>query len=157
MELRECDVLAEGAGKKYKFSGTLGAMETVCHFGRDITKVHKSLGDGEIVPSDIKNILWACLATVDGKDVENSNSEAFAVEMVEDFGLQECAVLCQMLIHHALIGNVKKKQMRLSEPAIGMIMRTKTILSANSRKLGLALVVASLISVALVCTSSKFF
>lgn len=152
---RECEEVATLDGDSYKFAGTLGFIKKVSLKGRDPAYLWDDLSSGLLPPLHIQNILSCGLECFNGDEVKDDH-DTIIEEFVERAGLQASAYLARVLLSHAMIGSVKKKQIRQSEQIEEMNLKTKNFLSTNSKKLGRSLAVISLISIALVCTSFSF-
>lgn len=147
---RECEEVATLNGNSYRFSGTFGFIRKVALKGRDPVYLFDDLTSGLLPPEHIKNILSCALEQVNGDDIANDHGEVIE-KFIEEAGLQESAYVARVLLSHAMIGSVKKKQIRMNESVEGMTIKTKNFLSTNSKRVGLSLVAISLISLALAC------
>ena len=144
--------MATGNGHFYIFAGTLGRSEAFVDDpkGMDIAKFSAFLIAGEMPIAAIRAYLAHTIKTVDGKsefDVE------FEVErFIEDMGLEDCAMFCTLLLHHAIVGKVKKKR----EDRSMKIKRLIFLILTNSKKFGFRLAVVLTIGTTLLCTNSNF-
>lgn len=152
---RECEEIATLNGKEYKFAGTFGFIRKVALKGRDPAYLHDDLASGLLPPEHIKNILSCALEAFQGSEVKTGQDEIIE-NFVEEAGLQESAYVARVLLSHAMIGSVKKKQIRMNEKVESMTLKAKNFLSTNSKKRFMFLAVTSLILIALVYTSFSY-
>lgn len=153
---RECEEVATLDGVAYKFAGTFGFIERLAIKGRDPAYIYDDLSSGLLPPIHIKNALSCSLEAVDGVDILEGQDDVI-VSFIEAAGLQESSMVARVLMSHAMIGSVKKKQIRLDEELKGLEMKTRNFLSTNLGKVGLSLAVISLILVALACMNFNAF
>ena len=152
---RECEEVATLDGDSYKFAGTLGFIKKVALKGRDPAYLWDDLSSGLLPPLHIQNILSCSLEKLNGDDVKDNHDDIIEL-FVERAGLQASAYLARVLLSHAMVGSVKKKQIRQGEQIEEMKLKTKNFLSMSSKKRGLLLAAISLTSIALVCMSFSY-
>jgi len=120
---RRCEEVVTGNGHKYRLAGTFGNIEAVSLAVGDPSQLFVRLADGGMPPTDIKAVIACTLEEIDGQSARELDREAEAVRFLEDFGLQDCSLLARQLISHAIIGDVKKKQIDHSEAIQGLSKR----------------------------------
>jgi hypothetical protein len=149
---RECEEVAILNGDSYKFAGTFGFIKKVASKGRDPAYLYDDFVSGLLPPVHIQNVLSCALEQFNGEDVKTDHDKIIEA-FIEKAGIQESAYVARVLLSHAMVGSIKKKQIRLKEEVTAMELKTKNFLSTNSRKLGYSLAAISLILIALACTS----
>jgi len=134
-KLRRCEELITGNGHAYVLAGTFGNIEAAGFVCGDPALLFARLVDGEMPPGDIRSVILCCLEEVDGVPVDENSRSDMATEFVEDFGLQDCSMLCRHLISYGIIGNVKKKQIERSETVRGLVrkLRLSTLTRSGRR------------------------
>lgn len=144
---RKCEEMVGGNDHFYIFAGTLGRSQAFAEDvdGMDIAKFSIALVRGEMPINAIRAYLAHTLKTVDG-------SEKFDVEIeverfLEDFGLEDSAMLCTLLLHHAIVGKVKKKRENRSLKTKRLIFSILTY----SKKFGFKLAAVLTIGAILLC------
>ncbi|MCK4621335.1 MAG: hypothetical protein KAT62_03870 [Desulfuromonadales bacterium] len=120
MRERRCEEVVTGNGHKYKLAGTFGNIERLSLAACDPSELFVKLSNGRMPPGDIKTVIACTLEEIDGQPASEFDRDEIAVQFVEDFGLQDCSLLARQLISHAIIGDVKKKQIALEESIKGM-------------------------------------
>lgn len=123
LKLGKCQEVVTGNGHTYVFSGTLGRTEAFCDeqaakrgkldedgnlVDYDVTEFSYELTGGKMPIARIKSYLAHTMYTVDGSEGFDPVFEAD--RFVEDMGLEDSAAFCTLLLHHAIVGNVKKKR-----------------------------------------------
>ena len=121
---RECEEVATLDGDSYKFAGTLGFIKKVALKGRDPAYLWDDLSSGLLPPLNIQNILSCGLEQFNGDDVKDNHDDIIDT-FIERAGLQASAYLARVLLSHAMVGSVKKKQIRQSEQIEEMKLKTK--------------------------------
>ena len=114
---RKCEEVVKLDGKTFVFSGTFGNIQPYSFLFGDPGKRYNRLSDNELPPSEIKGLIENTLYKIEGVEIKDEEKEAIAKSFIEDAGLQDCAYLCRHLLSHAIIGNVKKKQLERKEVA----------------------------------------
>ena len=79
----------------------------------DPMKMYESFSAGDCDLNFVIDILSFSVISVNKKDI--ANTEKIAEELISRFGLQECWYLCFKLLSDAMIGDVKKSELRLDE------------------------------------------
>ena len=160
-KLRECEeiITDKDAGKSYRFAGTFGFIRTLAFAGRDPSFIFADLADGLLPPEEIKNVIKFSIEQVDGTDIEDIDREAAAIEFIERAGLQDASLLARMMMVHAMVGAVKKKNLRQRELIESLIpspslSRWRIIMKLGSLWVG-TLALATAGSTALVCMIIK--
>lgn len=136
---RRCQEVVTGNGNTYLFSGTLGNIESLSFLSGDPSALFARLTKGELPPVDIKNVISTTMDSVNKINCEDLDLTEETAKFIEDFGLQDSAVLCRMLLSHALIGDVKKKSIESKQAMTGMIRKFRLFPSMTSKRLGLFL------------------
>lgn len=147
---RECEEIATLNGDSYRFAGTFGFLRKVASKGRDPAYLYDDFVSGLLPPVHIFNVLSCALEQFNGDDVKDNHDEIIE-DFIEKAGLQESAYVARVLLSHAMIGTIKKKQIRMSEEIQGMSLKTKVFISRNSKRLGYSLAAISLILIGLAC------
>ena len=123
-----------------------GFMSAVNSYGRDVSMVFTDLSNALMPPLDIKNVL-VCAAV----DIPDGEREAFVEDLINRYGLQECAIMARVMLSHAMLGDVKKSSMDRAEAIQGLMDQFINTPSASIKKVGLLWVAMCLSSTALVC------
>jgi len=163
----QCEELVKSEdGKHFVFSGTLGRTHAFCieqskvlnnidENGNlkpyDISKFSHSLVTGELPIDLIVMFLKHTLFSINGEEKLDFEHEAF--KFVEEYGLLASSRLCTLLLHHSIVGNVKKKSQRKEESR----KRLAFLISMNIKKYGwyaAALSIAGLVTLA--CTNLNY-
>ena len=152
---RDCEEIAVLNGNSYKFAATNGFIKRVALKGRDPAYLFDDLSSGLLPPNHISNVLSCALEKKNGLDVTDKHNEVID-QFMEDAGLQESAHVARVLLAHAMIGNVKKKQINQGETITKMELKTKNFLSRSFVKPGLLLAAISSILITLAYTTSSF-
>lgn len=132
--------------KHYVLAADFGFLVAVNSCGRDVSMIFTDLANGLMPPEDIRNVLVSCF-----RDVEDDAREEIAEDLINRYGLQECAIMASVMLSHAMIGDVKKSQIAKREEMHSVIESLMPTQSTNLKKLGLLLAATSAISTALVC------
>jgi hypothetical protein len=133
---RECEEVFFIEGTSYKFAGTMGFLRKLALKGRDPAFLYDDFASGLLPPEHVINALMCGLEQVDGEDVID-NHEDIVVDFMQKAGLQESAYVARILLTHAMVGDVKKKQIREKEQVEEMQRKTKNFLSRSSKRRGL--------------------
>lgn len=156
-KVRRCEEVVGGNGKQYRFAGTFGNIEAASFLCGDPAEVFLELAEGATPPTTIRSIILCCIEDVDGEPVTDNTRDDFATEFVEDFGLQDCSLLARHLLTHAIVGNVKKKQIDRGEKLEGLRRKLRlSILTASGRR-GWSLAALLLILAGLACTIFRYW
>ena len=107
---RRCEEVVKGNGNSYRFSGTFSNVEKLSFRSGDPNKLYMKLSQGEINVTDIKNVLTCTLMQKNKTDVEDLNLEEEITIFIDDFGITDSCLVAKTVLSHALIGDVKKKQ-----------------------------------------------
>lgn len=151
---RKCEEVVTGNGKTYRFSGTIGNIEKLSFLSGDPSKIFVELSDGAMPPTHIKNIITCTMCEVDNTSISELDLSDTVADFINDFGLQDCAYLCRMLLNHALIGDVKKKRIEKQQK----IQKAKKFLTFRLPQLkrpGLSWAAVLMIFVISACTIIK--
>lgn len=149
IKAKRCQEIVTGNGKKYLFSGTIGNIEAVSFSCGDPGKLYARLCDGDLPPTEIKAIIKCTMLIVDGIDISELDLDAEVKQFIEDFGLSDCASLCMHLLSHAIIGDVKKKQLERRKKAKGMLRKCRHLILTSFARAGWlwgAILIVSIIS-----------
>ena len=150
---RECEeiVTDEDAGKSYRFAGTFGFIRKLSLAGRDPSFIFADLADGLLPPEEIKNVIKFSIEQIDGTDIEDTDREDAAIEFIERAGLQDSSMIARHMMAHAMIGAIKKKQLRLNETIQGAILKPNHSPWIAIAKAGLLWVASLAISTTAAC------
>ncbi len=108
---RRCEELAEMDGVKYLFAGTFGNIEAYSYACGEPFAFYQSLLEGELPPTKIHALLECCLSEVNAKEVPDMDKQEIIENFIEQAGLNDSAVMCRHILTHAILGDIKKKQM----------------------------------------------
>ena len=133
------------------FAGTFGFLKALARHGRDPAYLYDDLTSGLMPPEHIFNILSCALIKVD--DSESFDPAEKTEWFMNTAGLQESAYVARLVLNHAMIGSVKKKQVQTANEIQGVHVKSSRFLQQNLKKLGVSLAVILSILTALVCTS----
>ncbi len=79
----------------------------------DPMKIYETFSTGACDLDSVVDVLSCSIVSINKKSV--SGSEEIIEELVNRFGLQECWYLCFKLLSDAMIGDVKKSELKLDE------------------------------------------
>ena len=149
---RRCEEVVTGNGHRYRLAGTFGNIEKASRLAGDPSQLYLRLAEGQMPPGAIKSVIFCALECMDDEPVSPNHDEreAIAEVFIEDFGLQSCAILVQAILSHAIIGDVKKKQLHRQVRMDGMIRKIPFFPLTTSARLGLLWAALSIVSCALV-------
>lgn len=127
MKHRECEeiVTDEEAGNTYLFAGTFSFIKTIALNARDPSFLFADLTEGKMPPDEIKVIIMAGLVSLNGQTINESEREEVAINFIERAGLTDASLLCRILLTHALVGDIKKKQISQKEAIQGLMDKIK--------------------------------
>lgn len=139
---RECEeiVTDKEAGKSYRFAGTFNFIRMLSLAGRDPAFIYADLIDGNLPPDEIKQVIMFSMEQINGEDVPDQDREEEAVELIERSGLVDASLLARIVMSHAMIGAIKKKQIRQNETLQGIIYKQNRSHWKNLLKAGFVLV-----------------
>lgn len=114
LKRRRCEERATGNGNEYLFAGTFGNIEgfSLDENGCDPAIFGLEIVDGSMPPSKIKAFLTHTLTHVNGVDADKIDAEKEVERFIEDFGLEDSARFCTLVLSHAIIGDIKKKRQK---------------------------------------------
>lgn len=157
-KLKRCQEVVTGNGHSYLFAGTFGNVEAVSFAcDADPGEVMRRLYDGETPPGDIRSVILCCMEERDNEPVTEHNREEYALEFIEDMGLQDASALAQHLLSFALIGDVKKKQIASAAAIRGMLWRLNPSTLMGFAALGSLWAATTIASALLVCLILRYF
>jgi len=128
-----------------------GFMYAVNSYGKDISVIYRELSEGLTNPEDIRNVLIAAARDID------EGAEAIFERLIEKYGLQECGVMAQIMVSHAVIGDEKKRAIARGEAIKSLLERMGNSRSMSLKKVGVLLAATWLISLTAACTISNLF
>lgn len=122
---RECEeiVTDKDAGKSYRFAGTFNFIRMLSLAGRDPSFIFADLADGLLPPDEIKNVIKFAIEELNGEIVADEDREAIAIEFIERAGLTDASLIARIMMSHAMVGTIKKKQL-LQQEAIQAIFKS---------------------------------
>ena len=123
-----------------------GFLEAVNSHGRDVALIFNDLHAGLMPPRDVCSVLSSCFQHVD-----DSERESLAVDLINRYGLQECAIMARVMLSHGMIGDIKKSSIASGEKMTTLVEMFDDFKSTSLRNLGLLLAATSITSTALVC------
>ena len=94
----------------YIFKGDFSFLATLA----EISEVNPIVISENVInldPVSVRNVLIASLhkkGDIDSDDLPTEDQNKIIEEMITDFGLQECGILAQHLLSHAMLGDLKK-------------------------------------------------
>ena len=97
-------------GELFIFKGDFGFLVTLKEIS-EIDPIFISENVINLDPISVRNVLISSLCKKGGIDTEDLSIEdqyKIVEEMITDFGLQECGILAQHLLSHAMLGDIKK-------------------------------------------------
>ncbi len=154
---RECEeiVTETDSGKSYRLAGNFGFIRMLAMAGRDPSFIFEDLANGLLPPEEIKNVLKFAIVQVDGEDIKDEDREAQAVTLVEAAGLQDCSLLARMMMSHAMVGAIKKKQIAQNETIQGAIISPNHSRWKTFSLLGLLLGAPLILSTIAICIAIR--
>lgn len=129
--------------------GFLVAINSTC---RDVAYIYNDISAGLFPPEEIREILVCAMV-----DIPDDERRALAEDLITRYGLQECSAIAQIMLSHAMIGDVKKRAAARSEVVRGLVEQLIPSQSASLRKVGLLWTAVFLSSTALACLISSFY
>ncbi len=106
---------------EYCFAGNFEMLDKLECKGHDLSNIYTDLNTGKISLSTIVDILCASLYQVDKAEVNETSKEDIAKSIIERHGLQEAAMICQLMMTYAMVGSIKKSQINKDEIITGMM------------------------------------
>ena len=97
-------------GELYLFKGDFGFLATLAEIS-EINPIAISENVINLDPISVRNVLISSLhkkGDIKSDDLTVEDQYRIIEEMITDFGLQECGILAQHLLSHAMIGDLKK-------------------------------------------------
>jgi len=133
----------------FKFSASV--MENV----EDPMIVYHSFCAGECDPNIVKGVLVCAIETKNGEAINNADSEV--EELITRNGIQDSWMLARHLLAYAMIGDVKKLQLRRLKPNKLTQLITEPFLLESSKNRQLLWAYHLMISGISVCFSFSLF
>lgn len=97
----------------------------------DPMKIYETFSTGACDVDAVVDILSCSICSINGKEV--SGSKEIIENLVDQFGIQECWMLCFKLLSDAMIGNVKKSELQM-DSKIQQLKKSGNFLSTSLRK-----------------------
>lgn len=97
----------------------------------DPMKIYETFSTGACDVDAVVDILSCSIYSINDKPV--SGSEKIIEELINQFGIQECWMLCFRLLSDAMIGNVKKSELQMDEK-IQQLRKSRNFLFTSLRK-----------------------
>ena len=94
----------------YIFKGNFSFLATLKEIS-EIDPISISESVNILDPISVRNVLIASLCkkgSIDADDLSIESQYKIIEEMITDYGLQECGILAQYLLSHAMLGDIKK-------------------------------------------------
>lgn len=148
---RANEEIFQDGDRSIRLVADFGFLESLNSLGRDVAIIFAGLSEGELNPTDIKNIIVCALVDIDGDEVKESDLEGVTEDLIERYGLQECSVMARILLSYALIGDIKKLGAGRAAKYQAIIDQFLPSQSISLKKVGLLWAVNCMTSAALVC------
>lgn len=115
-----------------RFVADYGFLVSVSSIGRDAARIYIDLSEGTIDPECVRDILVCSVA-----DFEDDEKSSLIEDLITRYGLQECAIMAQIMLSHAMIGDVKKRNLAKGEAIQSLTNQLIPSRSKNFAKVGL--------------------
>ena len=116
----------------YLFKANFGLIQELKENGStDPMKIYETFSSGECDIDSVVDILSCSIVSINGDSVTGAKS--VIENLINRFGLQECWYLCFKLLSDAMIGDVKKSELRLDEK-IQQLRRLNIFLLKNLKE-----------------------
>ncbi len=129
--------------------GFLVAINSTC---RDVSLIYADLSAGKFPPEEIRGVMVAAMA-----DIPDDERRAKAEDLITRYGLQECAAVAQIMLTHAMIGDVKKRGLARAEIVRGLVDQMVPTQSENFKRAGLLWMGIFLSSTTLACLITSYY
>lgn len=80
----------------------------------DPLDIHEEFSLGKCSPKRIRDVLCCSIQTKNGEEIQNKEAEI--EDLITRNGLQDCLYLSNLLLAYAVIGDVKKSELRKLKP-----------------------------------------
>ena len=127
-----------------------GFLEAVNSYGVDVSVLYSEISSGMMPAIHIRNILMSAMTD------EIKDKKATAVDLIERYGLQECAIMASVMLSHAMIGDVKKCAIERKEELSSALENLTGSPSTNLKKATCLWMAQLTILTVLACTISRF-
>jgi len=140
---------------KYQFKADFNFTSTLEQQVGDPMLIYEELASGKCSPETIKGIMTCSLKSKNGVDVSNIDKEV--EDLITRNGLQDCMFLSNLLLSYAIIGDLKKSELRKLEPSKLTKLITEPFKLESSKNRRLLWVYHLVISTICVCISFSLF
>jgi hypothetical protein len=154
---RPNEEIFEDGDKAIRFAADFGMLEAVTSFGTDPSIIFSDLSEGNLNPVYTRNVLVSSVIDVDDEPLSEGVKEEFIEDLINRYGLQECALVARLLITHALIGDIKKCGGSMAEQRRLLTELMTDTSSTNIKKVIFYWVAMCAISTALACMITKLY
>lgn len=137
--------------KRIRLVADFGFLSAVNYMGRDVALIFSDLSNGLMPPDDIRNVI-VCAAA----DIPEEGKEAFVEDLINRYGLQECAIMARVMLSHGMIGDAKKSALGRMEAIQGIFDKLVPFRSTTFIKAGLLWVATVATSTALACLIFRY-
>lgn len=146
---RPCEEIFKDGSREIRMVGDFGFLVAVNESsGRDVSVIYSELTSGLMPPEDIRNVLANAAVLADDVD-----RYAFVEDLINRYGLQECAIMARVMLSHAMIGDVKKSAIEQGDVLRGLVnLEAGASRWRSFLRLGLLWAVSMIVSTALACT-----
>ena len=148
---RPGEEIFEDGDKHVRLVADFGFLVAVNSMGRDCALLYTDLSNGLMPAEDVRNIL-VCAAA----DIPDGERNDYIESLITRYGLQECSVMAQVMLSHAMIGDVKKSALDRAATVRGLIDLTLNTQLMSFRKAGLLWVGTVATSTAVACLIIKY-
>lgn len=134
--------------KAVRLVADFGFLTAVNSHGHEVSKAYVDLSSGDISPIVVRDVLACAMVDID-------DCQAFAESIIEEYGLQECAIMAQIMLSHAMIGDAKKRSIAKREAMASVLDQMIPSQSTSLRKAGLLWAACFVISTAAACMTTS--
>lgn len=139
----------------YVFKSDFSFLASLKQSARDPMEIYTDFCDGKIDPETVKSVMLASVKSKNGEHVKDISNE---IELlITRNGLQECWSLCRHLLAYAMIGDVKKSELRKLKPSRLSRIITEPFLLESLKNRRLLWIYHILISGVCACTSISLY
>ena len=132
--------------KEIKLVADFGFLTAINSSCRDVSFIYTDLSAGLFPAEEIREVIAAAMV-----DVPDDQRQKITEDLITRYGLQECAAMAQIMLSHAMIGDVKKRGLAREEVVRGLVEQMVPSQSENLKKAGLLWTGVVLISTLSAC------
>ena len=141
----------DDGGKEIRLVADFGFLVAINSTCRDVAYIYADISAGLFPAEESREILSCAMI-----DVPVDERKAKAEDLITRYGLQECSAVAQIMLSHAMIGDVKKRGAARAEVVRGLVEQMIPSQSENLRRAGLLWAAIFFSSTALACLITSY-